>query len=68
MNERRKLALRKEHLSELTGRELRSVAGADNWSGDCGQTIATCVDTLTIATCKCPTGPSCVCPTEFGCA
>ncbi len=70
MNARRKLVLRKENLSELTGREMQSVAGGDNWSGQCPtfETCVTCVDTLTIATCMCPTGPSCVCPTEYGCA
>lgn len=72
MNERRRLALRKENLTELTGYELHGVAGgAGEVSGGkietCFCSIATCVDTYTIATCACPTGASCICPTGAGC-
>jgi len=73
----RKLVLRKETLTELSGPELRIVAGAAAASGlpcaiDLGTTFATCVtcvDTLTIATCQCPavTGGTCVCPTDAVC-
>ncbi len=76
----RKLALRKETLSELSSPELTGVAGAAAASfaaiGGCIavprtlNTCVTCVDTLTIATCTCPgvTGPTCACPTDYGCA
>ena len=73
MLDSRKLVLRKETLSELSGPELLRVAGAAAASGipciiDVPHSIATCVDTLTIATCTCPTGASCPCPTGYGCA
>jgi len=70
----RKLALRKETLTELSGPELRGVAGAAANSLlpcliDIPGTYVTCVDTLTIATCQCPgvTGATCVCPTDAVC-
>jgi hypothetical protein len=69
----RKLALRKETLTELTGSELKGVAGAARSLLPClidvPQSIATCVDTITIATCTCPpvTGGTCVCPTDAVC-
>ncbi len=75
----RKLALRKETLTELSGQELVGVAaGAAASVGGAicivvpptVRTCVTCVDTLTIASCSCPvvTGPSCACPTDYGCA
>ena len=77
MHNSRKLALRKETLTELSGPELRGVAGAVAASGipcaiELGETFGTCVtcvDTLTIATCRCPavTGATCVCPTDAVC-
>jgi hypothetical protein len=76
MRNSRKLALRKETLTELSGPDLRVVAGARASIGPIGCHIAieqlptescvTCVDTLTVATCACPTGASCPCPTA-GC-
>ncbi|HEV2890367.1 MAG TPA: hypothetical protein VGX28_08315 [Frankiaceae bacterium] len=71
----RKLALRKETLTELTTLELRGVAGAAAVSlvqciREAVETYVTCVDTKTIATCTCPgvTGPTCACPTDYACA
>ena len=71
----RKLALRKETLAELSGHELTGVAGAASADatfciaiGPSVRTCVTCVDTLTVATCQCPTGASCPCPTGAGCA
>ena len=73
----RTLVLRKETLTQLTSHELKGVAGGASYAGAfcldfpaTFETWVTCVDTLTIATCRCPgvTGPTCVCPTDFGCA
>ena len=74
----RKLALRKETLTELSGPEMSGVAGAALPASTLPCLIyveapptlnscVTCVDTLTIATCQCPTGASCPCPTGAGC-
>jgi len=70
----RKLVLRKETLTELSGCDLRAVWGAATGLTVCAcpatfHTCVTCVDTLTIATCQCPglTGATCVCPTEDVC-
>lgn len=69
MHEQRKLALRKESLTELTSHEMHQVAGGVEDSLGCLiRTVATCVDTYTVATCTCPTGASCGCPTGAGCA
>lgn len=74
MRNSRKLALRKEILSELSAPELGGVAGAASGPAGCillpatVRTCVTCVDTLTVATCTCPTGASCPCPTAYGCA
>lgn len=75
MNENRKLALHKESLSELTSREMRVVVCGhgghpecqSKGCGACLETWVTCLDLYTVATCTCPTGPSCVCPT-YACA
>lgn len=67
----RKLALRKETLSDLSAGEMQGVVGA--WSGDScpciptAKTCITCVGTFTVATCQCPTGATCPCPTEALC-
>ncbi len=64
----RKLVLRKETLTELSGRELEAVAGGARTLLDCVDVVGTlrscivCPD-RTIATCTCPTGATCVCPT-----
>ncbi len=70
MNAHRKLALRKESLSELESHELHRVAGGY----EIRDSIVCLVKTMvlcggyTIATCECPTGGSCVCPTAtYGC-
>ena len=78
MRNSRKLALRKETLAELSGPDLLGVAGAAAsvldaicWNIEAPPTVrtcVTCVDTLTVMTCTCPTGASCPCPTGYGCA
>jgi hypothetical protein len=67
----RKLALRKETLSDLSSDEMQVVVGAYSGSPCVRvttyiQSWVTCVDTLTVATCQCPTGASCPCPTGSG--
>ena len=69
MNEKRKLALRKESLSELASHELHRVAGGYEIRDSLGcilKTVVACGDLLTVATCTCPTGATCVCPTQGG--
>lgn len=76
MNGRRKLALRKETLAELSAPDLKGIVGAASIGPICWdigptptlRTCVTCIDTLTVATCTCPTGASCPCPTGDGCA
>ena len=60
----RKLNLRKETLSILSGSELEAVAGGSDTCFAIGS-LGTCIVCVnrTIATCTCPTGQTCTCPT-----
>jgi hypothetical protein len=67
----RKLALRKETLTDLSSADLVGVAGAASFGAFCivipkTVTCVTCIPLYTVATCTCPTGASCPCPTA-GC-
>ena len=63
MGERRKLALRKESLTELTGHELHEVIGGATMFTFCQCTsVLNCGNTYT-----CPSLPGCVNPTLATC-